>query len=176
MFLQTYNWAPFSAAKTDICQFTCIRAYKGVGVGVLSSHQQPHSLCCAFPSFNSATALSNINPAWRYVWPWAPLLQVVSHVITIIYKTHSGSVAKSASPSLWPCTLQSIFARNPELLRVSMVARASITWNIQDTRSLPWGPAQGFYSDLIILHDFFMSYDSPVELESALNPCDSHGS
>lgn len=26
MFPQTYNWAPFSAAKTDICQFICIRA------------------------------------------------------------------------------------------------------------------------------------------------------
>lgn len=26
MFPQTYNWAPFSAAKTDICQFLCIRA------------------------------------------------------------------------------------------------------------------------------------------------------
>ena len=57
-----------------------------------------------------------------------------------------------------------------------MVVRASITWNIQDARRLPWGPALGFYSDLIIRHDFFMSYDSPVELESALNLCDSHGS
>lgn len=104
-----------------------------------------------------------------------PLLKVVSHVITIIYKTHSGSVALPAFPSLWPGTLQSIFARNPELLRVSMVARASITWNIQGAQRLPWGPAQGFYSDLIIRHDFFMSYDSPVELESALKPCDSHG-
>lgn len=27
MFLQTYNWAPFSTAKTDICQFICIRAF-----------------------------------------------------------------------------------------------------------------------------------------------------
>lgn len=102
-------------------------------------------------------------------------LKVVSHVIIIIYKTHSGSLALPAFPSLWPCTLQSIFARNPELLRVSMVARASITWNIQSVQRLPWGPEQGFYSDLIIRHDFFMSYDSPVELESALNPCDSHG-
>lgn len=134
------------------------------------------SLSCAFPSFNSTTALSNINPVWGYEWPRAPLLRVVSHVITIIYKTHSGSVAQSASPGPWPCTLQSIFARNPELLRVSMVVRASITWNIQGAPRLPWGPAQGFYSDLIIRHDFFMSYDSPVELESALNPCDSHGS
>lgn len=128
-----------------------------------------------FPSFNSATALSNINPIWGYEWPRAPLPRVVSHVITIIYKTHSGSVASVASPGPRPCTLQSIFARNSELLRVSMVVRASITWNIQDAWRLPWGPAQGFYSDLIIRHDFFMSYDSPVELESALNPCDSHG-
>lgn len=108
--------------------------------------------------------------------PRHPLVRVVSHAITIIYKSHSGSVAQSASPGPRPCTLQSIFARNPELLRVSMVVRASITWNIQGAWRLPWGPAQGFYSDLIIRHDFFMSYDSPVELESALNLCDSHGS
>lgn len=131
------------------------------------------SLCCASLGFNSA--LWNINPARWNEWQRAPPLKVVSHVIIIIYKTHSGSVALPAFPSLWPCTLQSIFARNPELLRVSMVARASITWNIQGAQRLPWGPAQGFYSDLIIRHDFFMSYDSPVELESALNPCDSHG-
>lgn len=30
MFLQTYNWAPFSAAKTDICQLICIRAFSFV--------------------------------------------------------------------------------------------------------------------------------------------------
>lgn len=140
------------------------------GAGLLSCSVL---LRCAFLGFNSA--LRNINPARGYEWQRAPPLKVVSHVIIIIYKTHSGSVALPAFPSLWPCTLQSIFARNPELLRVSMVARASITWNIQGAQRLPWGPAQGFYSDLIIRHDFFMSYDSPVELESALNPCDSHG-
>lgn len=90
MFLQTYNWAPFSTAKTDICQFICIRA-------LLPPHPlkstATFSLSCVFPSFNSATALSNINPIWGYEWPRAPLLRVVSHVITIIYKTHSGSVA-----------------------------------------------------------------------------------
>lgn len=146
------------------------------GVGVHSSHQPAHSLPAAPSSaltLYSRTSIQRQDTSGYDTPP--PLLKVVSHVITIIYKTHSGSVALPAFPSLWPRTLQSIFARNPELLRVSMVARASITWNIQGAQRLPWGPAQGFYSDLIIRHDFFMSYDSPVELESALKPCDSHG-
>lgn len=43
------------------------------------------------PGFNSAAALTNINPAPRVR---VAALQVVSHVITIIYKTHSGSLAQ----------------------------------------------------------------------------------
>lgn len=82
------------------------------------------------PSLLAATSLhslSSINPAGGYERPRASPLRAVSHVITIIYKAHSGSLVQSASPSPRPCTLQSIFARNPELLSVSTVVRASIT-------------------------------------------------
>lgn len=71
------------------------------GTFLTPAHSCPATffLRCVFLHFNSA-ALSNCNPVWWFRWPQAPLLQAVSHAITIIYKTHSGSVAQAASPGL----------------------------------------------------------------------------
>lgn len=141
------------------------------------THSSPATfyLSCVFLHFNSA-ALSNCNPVWWFQWPRAPCCEQCHMRLPLFIKLTQARLRRRPLPAPRPCTLQSIFARNPELLRGSMVVRASITWNIQGAWRLPWGAAQGFYSDLIIRHDFFMSYDSPVELESALNLCDSHGS
>lgn len=90
MFLQTYNWAPFSAAKTDICQFICIRALFFPS----PSHPPPLSLSdvplpvLTLP-LHSVTSIQHEDMSGHE----SPLLRGVSHVITIIYKTHSGSVA-----------------------------------------------------------------------------------
>lgn len=81
MFPQTHNWAPFSAAKTDICQFICIRAYEGGG-GVSCSHQPAASLSAASSSawsLHSGTSIQhedtsgNEPPCWKWCHMRLPL-------------------------------------------------------------------------------------------------------
>lgn len=77
MFLQTYNWAPFSAAKTDICQFICIRALFSPRLSLSSTATVP------FPVLTLPLALSNINqyedmsghgpPCCEWCHMWLPL-------------------------------------------------------------------------------------------------------
>lgn len=99
MFPQTHNWAPFSAAKTDICQFICIRAYEGGG-GPLLSSACVFPLHCAFLSFNSA--LRNINPARGYEWQPAPRWKWCHMWLPLFIKLTQARLRRRPFPAFGP--------------------------------------------------------------------------
>lgn len=77
MFPRTHNWAPLSAAKTDICQFICIGAYER------ERGSPPAASLAAAPSsaltLHSGTSIQhedtsgNKPPCWKRCHMWLPL-------------------------------------------------------------------------------------------------------
>lgn len=68
---QTHNWAPLSAAKTDICQFICTRAYKGEGGPPPNTLLPSHTTQEHQPGARRRVATS--PPRWKRCHMWLPL-------------------------------------------------------------------------------------------------------